>query len=290
MKKWKRVIAVAFALVLIVSGTAFASGSVQEKTNVYDFADLFDDAEEMELASAIYVLQKKMDMGVAVVTTEENPGSAREFADDCFEIYEIGYGDKHSGALFLIDMYNGELWISTEGDMIRYLTDDRIDAMLDDVIEYAYDEDFYGCAVGFLGELEQYYEDGIESGQYNYDTETGKISRYRSIRWYEFLIAFAIAAIVAGGTVLAIVRDYNMEDEAERISANFKLSYRKDSGFALSDVLVDAFLRSYVTRTVIRTQSNNRTGGSGSSSAGRSSTHRSSSGRVHGGGGRSFRK
>ena len=295
MKMWKRVFGVALAMALSFVGTAFAVEVVPEEARVFDMADLFDDREEMELASTIAMLQEKMDMGVAIVTTEDNSGSAMDFADDFYEEYEIGFGSDHDGALFLIDMENGELWISTEGKMIRYLTDDRIEAILDDVIEDAYDGYFYDCAAGFLEDLEICYDNGIASDQYHYDVETGAVSRYKSIQWYEFLIALVISGVVAGGAVFAVVREYNMKDNASRISANFKLSYRKDSGFMLHDVLTDVLLGSYVTRTVIRSQNNNRpSGGSGRSSrsfssGGRSSTHRSSSGRTHGGGGRKFR-
>lgn len=294
MKYWKRMLVLAMVLVLFGAGSALAVEAEPGESRVYDMADLFYEDEEVDLAASIVMLQEKMNMGVAIVTTENNSGSARDFADDFYEEYEIGFGDDHDGALFLIDMDNGELWISTEGKMIRYLTDARIDAILDDVIEYAYDGYFYEAAEAFLNDLETCYDGGISSDQYNYDTETGKVDRYKSIQWYEFLIAFAVAAAVGGVAVLAVVREYGMKNDAVRMSANFNLSYRKDSAFRLGNVLADVLLNSYVTRTVIRQPKNDRPGGGSSgrggfSGGGRSSTHRSSSGRSHGGGGRKFR-
>lgn len=291
MKKWKRFVVVVLAMVLTLafSGMTVAAESAPDKGSVYDQADLLSYDEEMELASQITELQSRMDMGLAIVTTDENSGSAKDYANEFYEFYEVGIGSDYSGALFLIDMANGELWITTEGKMIRYLTDDRIEELLDDTIEYAYESEFYEAAEAFLAGVEAYYEAGIESGQYNYDTETGEVSRYKSIRWYEVLIALIISGAVAGGAVLMVLFEYNMKDNTSKMSANFKLSYRKDSGFALDNILADVLLGSYVTRTAIRTQNSNRSGGGGSSSAGRSSTHRSSSGRVHGGGGRKFR-
>jgi len=288
MKKQRWFLVCLAVLILLGCGTAFAADSVPDKLRVYDQADLFDYDEEMELASRISELQEKMDMGLAIVTTEDNSGSARDYADDSYEYYEVGFGKDHDGALFLIDMENGELWISTEGKMVRYLTDDRIDAILDDAIEYAYDGYFYESAQAFLSNLEVFYDAGIPSDQYNYDTETGKTDRYKSIRWYEVLIALVIASAAAGGAVFAVLRDYGMKNDAQRMSANFQLSYRKDSAFTLGNILADVLLNSYVTRTVIRSQSNPGSG-SGRSSSGRSSTHRSGSGRVHGGGGRKFK-
>ena len=289
MKDWRRFLVFTMMLVLFGCGTAFAAESVPEKMRVYDQADLFSYNEEMELASKISELQETMDMGLAVVTTEDNSGSARDYADDFYEQYEIGTGKNHDGALFLIDMENGELWISTEGKMIRYLTDDRINEILDASIEYAYEGEFYESAYVFLNGVEKFYEKGIQADQYNYDTETGKVDKYKSIQWYEFLIAFVIASAAGGIAVVTVLRDYGMKNEGSRMASNFRLSYRKDSAFTLGNVLADVLLNTYVTRTVIRTQNNQGSGGGVPRGGGRSSTHRSGSGRVHGGGGRKFK-
>lgn len=48
-----------------------------------------------------------------------------------------------------------------------------------------------------MEDLEVCYDNGIAADQYNYDPETGKISRYRSVRWYEALFALAAAGCPA---------------------------------------------------------------------------------------------
>lgn len=286
-KLGKKIFFAAFLLTLLLAETVFAK-SAEDGQRVYDLAELFDDGEEAALAAAISKLQEEIKMGVAIVTTEENQGSARTYADDWYEEHEIGTGEEHDGALFLIDMANGELWISTQGEMIRYLTDERIDQLLDDAVKYAYDGAFYEASMVFLNDLEAYYKAGIRSDQYFYDTETGAVSRYHSIEWYEFAIALIVSAAVAGGAVWAVVREYHMEERSDELSANFCLSYRRDSKFTLNHVLADSFLGSYMTRTPIPKQDHPHPGGGGSH-AGRSSTHHSGSGQVHGGGGRKFR-
>lgn len=298
MKDWKKVALLVFMTVLLGTGTAFAAEKGAGESRVFDMADLFDEAEEAELDAGIEALQEKMDMGLAIVTTEDNSGSAGDFADDFYEQYEIGFGKNYDGALFLIDMANGELWISTEGRMIRYLTDSRIEAILDDAVEYAYDGSFFEASKIFLEDLEICYNNDVASDQYNYDVETGKSDRYKSIEWYEFAVAFIVSAVTAGIAVLAVAREYGMKNEGTRMAANFNLSYRKDSAFRMNNILADALLGSYVTRTVIRSSRNagpgggpGRSGGRGPSlsGGGRSSVHRSGSGRSHGGGGRKFR-
>lgn len=297
MKYWKRMLLPVLALVLLGTGTAFAGETGPAGSRVFDMADLFDETEEADLETQIAALQETTNMGIAIVTTDDNSGSAMDFADDFYEQHEIGFGKNHDGALFLIDMENGELWISTEGGMIRYLTDSRIEAILDDAVEYAYDGSFFQASRVFLEDLETCYTNGIASDQYNYDVETGRVDRYKSIRWYEFLAAFGISLVTAGFAVLAVVREYGMRNEGARMSANFNLSYRKDSAFTVNNTLADVLLNSYVTRTVIRASHSNPGGGSGRSGGGghslsgggRSSVHRSGSGRSHGGGGRKFR-
>ena len=176
--------------------------------------------------------------------------------------------------------------------MVRYLTDSRIEAVLDDMYSYAAAGDYYQAAGAFVEDLEVCYDNGIAADQYNYDSETGKISRYRSVRWYEALFALAAAAACGGFAVLGIVREYNMRDEESRMEANFKLSYRKDSAFRMGSRVTDLLIGSYVTQQVIASQDHRSSGRSGGgrslSSGGRSTTHRSSSGRSHGGGSRKF--
>lgn len=278
------------ALVLLGFQTAFAA----EEERVFDRAGLFEKEEIRELSGRIDALREKMDMDVAIVTTDENPGTAKEFADEFYEENGLGNGSDHSGVLFLIDMENGELYLSTEGKMIRYLTDGRVETILDDTYEYAAEAAFYQAAAVFLKDVETCFENGIASDQYNYDSETGKISRYRSITLLEFLVALAAAGITGFFAVAGVVREYNRKDENSKMAANFKLSYRKDSVYRAGSILADVLLKTYVTEQIIaRQNNNNRSGGSGGghslSSGGRSTTHRSSGGRVHGGGGRKFK-
>lgn len=294
MKKWRRCLIFALTLAVFGVGTAFASESAGE-TRVFDMAELFSDSERAALEEQIGQLRNEMKLDAAIVTTEDNSGSARDFADDFYEEMELGVGNGHDGALFLIDMENGELWISTEGAMIRYLTDARIETILDDTFEYAADGEFFEAAVCFLEDLEISVSNGIAKDQYNYNEETGAVSRYHSIQWYEFLFAFVVAAAVAGITVLGVVREYNMKNSGTKLAANFNLSYRKDSSFHAGNFLAGVLLGSYVTKQVIASQNRGSSGGSRESSGrslssgGRSTTHHSSSGRTHGGGGKKFK-
>ncbi|MCI9568924.1 MAG: TPM domain-containing protein [Lachnospiraceae bacterium] len=289
------------AVVFVLSGsiwtagdmTTFAAGAgadfgkETDFARVFDLAGLFSEAQEETLSGTIRRLRGKMNMDVAVVTAEDAKGlTGQEFGDLFYEENGMGAGKNASGVLFLIDLDNRELVISTEGDMIRYLTDERIETILDHVYEEAADGQFFEAAVVFLADTETYFDKGIPKNQYNYDAETGKISRYHSLEWYELLLAFGAASICGLAAVAAVVREYGVKGEDKRMAANFRLSYRKDSAFTLGNAAADVLLRSYVTQQVIRAAGNS--GGGHSSSSGRSTTHRSSSGRTHGGGSRKF--
>ena len=285
------------ALGVFLTGTAFAASGedayqmaegTESYADVYDMADLFTDEEEKQLSEQAQALSDTMKMEAVIVTTEENSDSAQVFADGFYMEGGFGTGSDHSGILFLIDMDNRELYISTNGQMIRYMTDSRIDDVLDDVYNYAADADYYGAAAAFLTDTEKCYSNGISRDQYNYDTETGKISRYHHLEWYEILIALGVAALCGGAAVASVLRSYSLHGEDKRMASNFKLSYRRDSRFTMGNVLADALLTSYITQQVIQTQKNRPSSGGGSfSGGGRSSTH-SYGGSSRGGGGRKF--
>lgn len=273
--------------------TAYAQETMtpdSKGARVYDQAGLLTSSEITEIEDQLTSLRKSMNFDVVVVTTEEADGkTAQEYADDFFDQGGFGTGLKKNGILFLIDMDNREIALSTSGDTIRIFTDRVIDAMLDDSYEGVSQGDYKASVQAFLDDTEYYGAKGIQAGQYNYDTETGKVSVYRSIRWYEFLIAFVVSAGVAASVCLGVKHQYNMEETKGQM-ANHNLAYRADSHMVYG-TQTDNLVNKHVTSRIIPRNtgsSGSRSGGSHSSSAGRSSTHHSSSGRTHGGGSRKF--
>lgn len=284
------------ALLLLVSllcfgvfGASGAQASDGTEQRVFDMAGLLTKEEVAEFERIIQENRDRMKIDIVVVTTEDAGGkSAREYADDFYDEGGYGYGRKKNGVLFLIDMDNRELYVSTGGDVIRLLTDSRIESILDDVYEGASRSDYADSVGAFLKAVDQYYQKGIVSGQYNYDTETGRISIHRSIRWYEMLLALAVSGFVAGSICLGVINRYEMKKE-RRQAANYLMAYRADCQFRYQEQ-TDNLVNKFVTTAVIPRSQNHSGGGGGRSggSSGRSSTHRSSSGRSHGGGGRKF--
>lgn len=289
------VLAVMFLLGSAGNSTAFAAqnqGSEDSmEQRLFDEAGLLSEKEKEYIESSLAACRKKTGMDVVAVTAyNDGRRSAMEYADDYYDENGFGAGKENSGVLVLLYMdapgqRGGESYISTTGNMIRILTDRRIDKIQDDMSGYLRYTDYYGALLAFTDDIEYYVDKGIQAGQYNYDTETGQISRYRSIRWYEAAFAFIVSAAVAGSVCLGVKSRYSMK-QTDRERANSLLAYRADAKFQFGSTQ-DRLLNKFVTSVPIPRASSS-SGGSGRGSSGRSSTHRSSSGRSHGGGGRRF--
>lgn len=254
-------------LLLLVPVSAWA-----DKTTVDDQAGLFSQEEKQELTDRIVELTADWNMDFVVVTTEDAEGkTSEEYADDYYDYN--GYAE--DGVLYLIDLDNGSVWISTAGKMIRYLTDERIDAVIDAGYDNLKAKNYADGILEMLNETENYLKDGIPSDQYNYDTETGEISRYRSITVYEAIGAAVIALLCGGGFAAAVLGSYRLKRKTYR----YPYESRAKVHFTRRD---DQFRHRSITQRRIPREPPSG-GGSG-----QSSVHTSGSGTSHGGGGRSL--
>ncbi len=125
--------------------------TVDTSLKVYDYADLFSEAEENKLYTSINSFIEENDMDMAVVTISQNPMySAMNYADDFYDYNEFGKNQSHDGVLFLIDMDTREMWISTTGAAINKLNDKEIDRILDECYSKITNKNYYGCASEFI--------------------------------------------------------------------------------------------------------------------------------------------
>lgn len=299
MKKIKGIMICLLICIFLVMGSmavwADQTGAVSGQPRVFDQAGLFSETEIIQLEEKIAQCRKSTKMDVVIVSAyADGERSAEEYADDYYDYGGFGAGKKASGVLLLYYMDGpgqpgGECYISTAGTMINMLTDERIESILDDVYGDLGNRDFAGATEHFLEDVKAYVKEGVESGQYTYDRDTGEIVRYHSIRLYEVAIAMVIAGILAGSVCLDIKKRYAMKQSSREVSNSLQ-AYRADCAFHFS-VAGDKMVNKYVRSVPIPRNTSSGSGGrghSGSSSAGRSTIHTSSSGRSHGGGGRRF--
>lgn len=297
------VLLLATALAVLVPGTAEVvyAASRQEMQNaaqdqadlrVFDQAGMFSSQEKTELEELAAQCRKATGMDVVILTAyNDGRRSAAEYADDYYDNGGFGVGKKASGVLLLLYMdgpgsKSGDYWISTSGNMIRILTDKRIEEIGRKVVSDLKVQDYAGAAQAFLSDIKLYVDKGIASGQYNYDTATGEISVHRSIRWYEALFAVAVSGFAALSVCLGVKRQYAMKP-SRRQEENSLLAYRSTAQCAMN-VVQDTLVKQYVTHTRISVPPAGSGVGRGGGGSGRSSTHTSSSGSSHGGGGGRF--
>ena len=299
MKKIKGIMICLLICTFLVMGSmavwADQTGAVSGQPRVFDQTGLFSETEIIQLEEKIVQCRKSTKMDVVIVSAyADGERSAEEYADDYYDYGGFGVGKKASGVLLLYYMDGpgqpgGECYISTAGTMINMLTDERIESILDDVYGDLGNRDFAGATEHFLEDVKAYVKEGVESGQYTYDRDTGEIVRYHSIRLYEVAIAMVIAGILAGSVCLDIKKRYAMKQSSREVSNSLQ-AYRADCAFHFS-VAGDKMVNKYVRSVPIPRNTSSGSGGrghSGSSSAGRSTIHTSSSGSSHGGGGRRF--
>lgn len=233
---------------------------VDATKKIYDYANLITKDEEEALYNKVQEFINKYDMDMAIVTINSNPkSSSMAYADDFYDYNNFGKGTNKTGLLFLIDMQNRNMWISTTGDAINIYTDSRINTILDYTYDKISNEDYNGCVEQFIEKASYFANKGLTGGS--------KVVTVPKMICNSLIFA-GLVTIVFICIGLATHRKPKKKKEASNyITQPLKLSNK-----------LDTFLDKHVSKVKIET----------SSSSGGSSTHSGSSGTSHGGGGRSF--
>lgn len=296
-----------YIFTFLLSFYLLCMASFAAEIKVYDFASLFNLDEVENLQEAATSLAEKYQMDVGIVTTDDAQGkSAMDYADDFYDQNDFGYGVDKDGVLFLIDMDNREIYISTCGKGISYFTDLRISQMLDSIYYFVSDGNYYDAATDFLDQVTLYLDKGIPSNQNTVERPfSDPREDYHNPYMQEPLpshkpfttrlgqplttksITLSIVASLIGAFILALI-------SRGIVCYMYKHPYRTTPQTKPDDLSIryiqreDRFVTSHTTK--VKIQRNNPPGsGPGSFNAsGRSSMHHSSGGHSHGGGGRKF--
>ncbi len=264
MRKWYTYIMIAvlgiFGFLGVFEQRAVAG---EAHPGIYDDAGLLSDEEEEALSSEIQTIEAEKTYHVLVVTTEDTQGKdTAAYADDFFEEHN-GDGTAGSGILFLIDMQNRQVYISTGGEtVIRAFTDKKIDMMLDRIYEAVSAGEYYQSCEVFLEEVSSCVP-----------VEEGKETSDGIPVWVLLLGSIVIGRVIVffmtrrrGGKVVAGVNNYF------------------DAGAAREIIHEDRYMNRVITKRKIEKHNDD----DGPKKMGGSSVHRSSGGTTHGGGGRGF--
>ncbi len=251
----------------------FWSTSVEAATpTVNDEAGLFTQEQIQSLEKQAQPLNEKIKGQVFIVTTTANSEEPRDFADDYLR---EAIGNDNNGSVLLLDMGQREIYISTSGNMIDYLDDDRIDTTLDAIYDKMSNAAYYEAAQTYLAKATEYVSDGVPGGHYRVDEATGKITRYKVLTTVEIVISLLLALILSLVFYFVTVSRYQLK------SGTYKYPFREKSSIKLTDK-TDRLTNSFVTTRRIPKSPPPGSGGGGGST-----TH-SSGGGTFGGGGRSF--
>ena len=265
----------------LVGGGASSSGTPSAPEVILDDqADLMSSQEEEQVRNKLLETAEETGWNLMVLTVDNAGGrQTQQVAEDYF----MEHYTQDDGLVYLIDMDNREIYIATSGISIRYLTDSRVDTMLDHAFDYVGDGKYAGAFLKMLSDTQSYYRSGIQSGQYNVDQDTGEIDYYqepepKKVTPLEALISL-IAGLFGGGALAGtVLGKYRMK------TGKYHYSFRDHSELKLKgreDTLVNRFV---TTRHIPR----NPPPSSHSSGGHSSTTHTGSGGHTFGGGGRKF--
>ena len=242
-------------MLLICTSFAF-SCFASDFTNppIIDEAELLKEDEFDELSQMLEEIRQKHDFDVAVVTEEEMSGySAQATADDIYDYGGFGYGDDDDGILLYICIDERQYHLTTHGEGKDIFDGDAISELKEKIGPFLSDGDYSGAIKAF--------------GEFS-DKQIYEVRNDPTVMLIVIGCAILIPLIIA--FVMMKIKLSKMRTAVEN---NYAANYIKPGSVRL-DVSRDLFLYSHITKTP-RPKSD-------------SGGHKSSSGRIHGGGGGSF--
>ncbi len=279
MKRFHQISALVLVLCLALAATGALAAS---DARVYDRADLFTAAEEKQISAAITDFQKATGMDFVVLTNsdEQKEDSQQQIADNFYDQGGFGLGTEKSGALFYIDMYNRQEYLSTTGAMIDYITDSRLDAVLDVGYTSLRKGDYAEAVLNALAKVQSYVKAGIPEGQYRYDVVTGQVltARHHALTGTEMLVGALICLGIGLIFTVAVQAHYKLK------GSTYHYDYADNATVEITESR-DDYLRTTVTRVPKGPPPGQGGGGFG---GGGSGVHMGGGGVSHGGGGRGF--
>lgn len=230
--------------------------AIDATEKVYDFADLFTDEEEQQLYTKITNYINEYNLDLAVVTIDENNKTPREYADDFYDYNDF---NQQGGILFLIDMDNRKIYMSTTGQAIKMYNDYRINTALDEVYTYMSDEEYYEGTSSYIDKISNYAKEGIPTSNKEEKSLTSSI-----------FMSLLIGLI--GTAVIMAILIFKNKMVRKATTAREYLNKNSIKIQNMGEILI----------------SSNTTKHEIDHSSSGSSTHTGSSGSSHGGGGHSF--
>ena len=267
----KRILIVALALMLLVSIAvpALATSMYAPGGRVVDNAELLTSTERRELTKLLDEISQRHQADVVVVTTDSLLGKTpRAFADDFYDENGYGYGPNYDGVLLLVSMEDRDWYISTCGFGITAFTDAGIEYISEQFLSDL-SNGWYADAFTVFAQQCDAFLTQARAGD-PYDVHNLPKEPFSFVFW-------AVVSLVIG-LVVALIYTAILKGQLKTVRPRWEASEYVRQGSLDITTAHELFLYRNVTR-----RAKPKDSGSGGSR-----THRSSSGRSHGGGGGKF--
>ena len=246
----KRIVAL-FLVIFTVFSLCAASLVNAAGTLLVDEADLLTDSEESKLNSILDEISQRQKFDIVIVTVDSLDGRrAQAYADDYFDYNGYGQGENRDGVLILVSMKNRDWAVSTSGFGMDVFSDDELDDVEYYCVSLLSEGDYYGAFTEFAQMTDEFITLEIEGEPFTFG-----LNLFISVA-IGFVIAFIIVSSMK--SKLKTVR--------RQPTAN---AYTKEGSMNINESR-DLYLYSHLSR---RPKPKDNENGS----------HRSSSGRSHGG-------
>lgn len=255
--------------------------STQQK--VYDNANILDSGEEAKLQQMCVQYAQEAEIDIIILTDKNTTRkSSMTYTEDFYMAHDFGYDTLHGdGVILLIDMYKREVWISTSGKAIDYLSDKRIDNLVTKVTGSLSAGNYYSACSDFITQTASYMKtkpsasDAKGSGNTIYVHEAASLTE-RLLYKLPFKLLLSIGAAL----IITFILAQSSQNKA-RMTVGTR-HYMNNNQYVIRGQS-DVFLRT--TRVRHEKSSSSGSGGSG---GGGGSSHRGSGGHSFGGGGGKF--
>lgn len=272
----------------------------EAEQRVFDLAGLFSEDERAALEERIAELRSSIaPYDAAVLTADNGVYDTQDYADRFYEDHGIGTDENRSGVLFFLDMQNRTVWISTAGDLIGIINDNREEEIFYAQDYYLGNSDWAGAMMVALDKTEEFVRDGVQSGTYIYDEATGEIiqnqEQYTDIHDSEYYRRQAVQGVIRStgfggifGAIAGFITRGSIKSKYGKKYEEAKYDWQSKSSLNLTANQSTVTNKFVTTRIIPR--NNNTNGGSmgGGFGGGGGGIHMSSGGMSHGGGGHKF--
>lgn len=262
------------SIIISPSMEVFADPSSQR---VYDEAGLLDSSEIEDLEATAIEIGAQYNTDIYILTDEDSDGKSRkQYMEDFADDKEV----VNSTLIFVnMESENRGVEIQGYGDNEYLINSSRIEYILDAVVPYLSDGEYYQAFGTFLEEVNYYLEvdpnkdaathapDNNYASSDKYYEDENVIESIITELWFQIIISLVIGGIAVG--IMAF-------HSGGRITVNERTYL--DANHSKVVARRDNYIRTTTTKTR-KPQNNNRSGGGGGISSG---------GRSHSGGGRGF--